>query len=366
MGLHANKGFTIDIAAIRALHDFEQGEFKTVIGHGGAKDMSTIDVAIYLDGERRYFQPAFKAQQSGPELSIPLSENSRFVTILVTEGTDGNSHDQGFFGNPRIEIGKDAQYQAKIRAQRDAIRREIETLEQQYSTTPDPREDELAQVLLDNSSPVWFPKRRLYFYLGRTDKDAYRGLLNSLDSIAVSNPNAADRAMVMVDKSELTDPAIFQRGDPTQLGNTVPRQFLEVLSQDRKPFQRGAGRLDLARAIGDRENPLTSRVWANRVWLHHFGTPLVENPSDFGLRNEPPLQLQLLDYLAAYLIANNYQTKALHRLILTSQAYQRTSFIPDTVKFVKQNEIDPSNQYYWRFNRSRLDLAFARDRDGCD
>lgn len=361
MGLHANKGFTIDIAAIRALHDFEQGEFKTVIGHGGAKDMSTIDVAIYLDGERRYFQPAFKAQQSGPELSIPLSENSRFLTILITEGTDGNSHDQGFFGNPRIEIGKDAQYQAKIHAQRDAIRREIETLEQQYSSTPDPKEDELAQVLLDNSSPVWFPKRRLYFYLGRTDKDAYRGLLNSLDSIAVSNANAADRAMVMVDKSDLNDPAIFQRGDPTQLGNTVPRQFLKVLSQDRKPFERGAGRLDLAHAIADRDNPLTPRVWANRIWLHHFGTPLVENPSDFGLRNEPPLQLQMLDYLAAYLIANEYQTKALHRLILTSQAYQRTSFIPDTTKFLQQNEIDPSNQYYWRFNRRRLDLEQMRD-----
>ena len=178
-----------------------------------------------------------------------------------------------------------------------------------------PNEDELARVLLDNSSPVWFPKRRLYFYLGRTDKDAYRGLLNSLDAIAVSNANAADRAMVMVDKSELTDPAIFQRGDPTQLGNTVPRQFLEALSQDRKPFQRGAGRLILY-AIGDREtlNSPLGKSFGYITSVHHWSKTQVISPA-----NEPPTiaAVRLSSGLSS---ANNYQTKALHRLILTSQA----------------------------------------------
>ena len=363
LGVHANKGFTVDLDAIRKIHQFESGAFKTVIGHGGAIDMSTIDVSIYLDGEPRFRQLGFKAQQPGPELTIPFSKNNRFLTILVTEGNDGNSHDQGILGNPQIALSGDQHFHKQLELRTSRIVAEIKTLRREIASLIDPKNDELAQILLGEDSPVWFPKRRLYFYLDRQDKDSYRGLLNSLDGIAVSDANAADRAMIMVDKNQLYDPVIFQRGDPAQRGTPVPRQFLEFLSPGpRQPFTNGAGRLELANAIAASTNPLTPRVWANRVWMHHFGTPLLSDPSDFGLRNAKPLQNELLDFLAQYLVNNNYQTKPLHRLILSSDAYRRSSVIPaDNAVFQKQLTRDPENQYYWRFTRRRLDLEQMRD-----
>ena len=96
--------------------------------------------------------------------------------------------------------------------------------------------------------------------------------------------------------------------------------------------------------------------------MHHFGSSLFGDPSDIGLRNSKPLHSQLLDYLANYLITNNYQAKPLHRLILTSSAYQRTSIVPeDNPQYDEQLERDPNNRYYWRFNRRRLDLEQMRD-----
>ena len=363
LGLHANKGLTMDLEALRNKHSFKSGVFKAVIGHGGAVDMSTIDVAIYLDGMLRFRQRGFKAQQPGPEIAIPIDPTQRFLTILITEGNDGNSHDQGFLGNPQIDISGDELFLEKLQSREGELVKQIALLQKQLESSPDPETDELAQILLGNKSPVWFPKRKLYFYLDRQDKDSYRGLLNSIDSIAVADRNAPSRAMVLVDKAQLYDPVIFQRGDPVQRGNPVPRQFLEFLTgASRKPFPNGSGRLDLANAIAAFDNPLTPRVWANRIWMHHFGSSLLGDPSDLGLRTSKPLQSQLLDYLSHHLITNNYQAKSLHRLILSSSAYQRSSIIPsDNAQFGDQSENDPANNYYWRFNRRRLDLEQMRD-----
>ncbi len=94
---------------------------------------------------------------------------------------------------------------------------------------------------------------------------------------------------------------------------------------DRPPFQKGSGRLELARAIADPKNPLTARVLVNRVWHWHFGKGLVDTPSDFGLRSDPPSHPELLDYLAAEFIASGWSIKALHRRIMLSSTYQQRS-----------------------------------------
>ena len=95
--------------------------------------------------------------------------------------------------------------------------------------------------------------------------------------------------------------------------------------------------------------------------MHHFGEPLVDNPSDFGLRTTRPVQHQLLDYLAHTLLNSDWRTKTLHRLIMTSQAYQRTSDLGQHKRLQMQAGNDPENQYLWRAHRRRLDLEQMRD-----
>ena len=161
---------------------------------------------------------------------------------------------------------------------------------------------QIQAILGDRDSPAYFPKSQIFSYLSRTEKDGFGGKLTELDRMVVKAADAPPRAMVLLDAEELCDPHIFVRGNASQPGQRVPRQFLRVLAgPDRRPFPHGSGRLDLAQAITAPGNPLTSRVIVNRLWMHHFGEPMVSTPSDFGTRSTPPSHPQLLDYLAARL-----------------------------------------------------------------
>src|SRR5262249_1357670 len=144
---------------------------------------------------------------------------------------------------------------------------------------------------------------------------------------------------------------------PSNLGEEVPRQFLEVLSpKGRKPFNQRCGRLELAHAIADPDNPLTARVLVNRIWLEHFGRGLVETPSDFGLRSEPPSHPDLLDWRARRLVEGGWSIKGLNRLIVLSSVYQQASG-----ERAEAASVDPENRLLWRFDRHRLDLEAMRD-----
>jgi hypothetical protein len=137
----------------------------------------------------------------------------------------------------------------------------------------------------------------------------------------------------------------------------VPRRFLAVASGvEHEPFRDGGGRLELARAIASRENPLTARSIVNRVWMHHLGTPLVVTPGDFGLRSEPPTHPELLDHLASRFTDGGWSIKSLNRRIMLSSTYQQRS----DDRF-EARELDPENELYWRANRRRLDFEATRD-----
>jgi hypothetical protein len=165
------------------------------------------------------------------------------------------------------------------------------------------------------------------------------------------------RAMVMNDAPKPVDPNVFIRGNAGRPGKPVPRQFLKVLSgPDRKPFEQGSGRLELARAIVGQAAPLTARVIVNRVWRWHFGEGLVDSPSDFGLKTDAPSHPDLLDELAAGFLADGWSIKGLHRRIMLSNTYQQGSFLrPDCL------EKDARNRLVWRYNRQRLDFESLRD-----
>src|SRR5262249_37308075 len=144
---------------------------------------------------------------------------------------------------------------------------------------------------------------------------------------------------------------------PKVKGPEVPRQFLEVLAGERRrPFRHGSGRLELARAIASKDNPLTARVMVNRVWLHLFGVGLVGTPSDFGARSEAPTHPELLDYLACRFMEEGWSVKTLIRLLVLSRTYRQSSR-GDPAGVRK----DPENRYLGRMNRRRLDFEALRD-----
>jgi hypothetical protein len=95
--------------------------------------------------------------------------------------------------------------------------------------------------------------------------------------------------------------------------------------------------------------------------MHHFGEPLVENADDFGLRTPRPAHPDLLDFLASELLQNGWRLKPLHKLIMTSAAWQRSSFVAGEERFAGQLREDPQNRLLWHANRRRLDLETMRD-----
>jgi len=117
-------------------------------------------------------------------------------------------------------------------------------------------------------------------------------------------------------------------------------------------------RLALARWIASSENPLTARVAMNHIWLRHFGEPLVSTVFDFGLNGKPPTHPELLDWLAVEFMDRGWSMKAMHRLIVTSQAYalRSTAETEDP-----RRKVDPDNLYLWRANPRRMEAEIVRD-----
>jgi mono/diheme cytochrome c family protein len=161
----------------------------------------------------------------------------------------------------------------------------------------------------------------------------------------------------LVEGAKPTDLKVHVRGNPATLGEEAPRRFLGILAGDNPPrFQKGSGRLELARAIASKDNPLTARVFVNRVWMHHFGRGIVGTPSNFGSLGERPTHPELLDYLAARFVASGWSVKALHRAILLSATYQLGSEYD-----AQAATADPDNKLLWRMNRKRLEVEPWRD-----
>ncbi len=184
------------------------------------------------------------------------------------------------------------------------------------------------------------------------------GLRATLAELKKTPPPTPEFAMTLEDAPTPHNPHIFKRGNPNTPGDEVPRRFLEILSpaKQRAAWTNGSGRLDLARAIASKSNPLTSRVMVNRIWQHHFGFGLVRTASDFGKQGERPTQPELLDWLASSFMENGWSIKKVHRLILLSNTYRQSSDF-DPARFAK----DPENRLVWRMNRRRLEYESLRD-----
>lgn len=158
---------------------------------------------------------------------------------------------------------------------------------------------------------------------------------------------------------------VLIRGNSQTPGDEVPAAIPTVLGglelkaappERMEPFQTSGRRLALAQWFVSPENPLTARVMANRIWHYHFGRGIVQTTSDFGKIGAPPTHPELLDWLADYFRSNGWSIKQLHRMIMTSQTYQRSSDTRNPAA-----DVDPGNELLWRQNLRRLDAESIRD-----
>jgi len=159
-----------------------------------------------------------------------------------------------------------------------------------------------------------------------------------------------------VEDGNATNLPIFVRGDHERPGEIQPRHFPSALSDAKPIVGNGSGRLELARWIANRNNPLTARVMANRVWRWHFGRGLVATTDNFGTLGEKPSHPELLDWLAAWFMENGWSVKKLNTLILTSATYQMSSTASAAAL-----KIDPPNLLHSRAPLQRMEAEPLRD-----
>jgi len=198
--------------------------------------------------------------------------------------------------------------------------------------------------------------------LARKDLAGWKKLLADLDAEGARQP----KALVVTEHGpEAPETFVFSRGNPhaePAPENRVEPAFpaiLEPPAPEIEPPASGGStgrRTALARWLTAADNPLTPRVLANRVWQYHFGRGIVKSPNNFGLMGDPPTHPELLDWLAAELVATGWRLKSLHKTILMSRAYRASSqAIPGALAQ------DPLNDACWRFDMRRLAAEELRD-----
>ena len=225
------------------------------------------------------------------------------------------------------------------------------------TTLSDTNHESVRLLLYAEGAPPNLTEPEVRTMHARRLREGAAGMRNKIEALNWTHPGAPPRAMAMADRANPSDSHVFLRGNAGNAGPIAPRRFLEVLTNlTSSPFTNGSGRLELARAIASRDNPLTARVYVNRIWSHHFGEGLVNTPGDFGVRTEAPVQRDLLDFLAATFMENGWSTKKLHRLILLSATYQQSSEASPAAR-----KADPDNRLLARMNRQRLDFEAMRD-----
>jgi cytochrome c553 len=163
-------------------------------------------------------------------------------------------------------------------------------------------------------------------------------------------------AMTSMDENP-HDVRLHLRGSHTNLGDPVPRGFLQIVAgTGQTPVERGSGRLELAEWMAGPRNPLTARVMVNRIWKHHFGAGLARTADNLGKTGDAPTHPELLDWLAASFVESGWSIKQLHRWIVLSEAYRRANSAgPQTEK------ADPRNEFLARFPVRRLEAEAIRD-----
>ncbi len=241
------------------------------------------------------------------------------------------------------------------------IRQETEALRARLKEKPDSvdrRTFEAVQLTAVGNLPSDDRLKLIRRLFDNVADERIRTLDTELSTLRGAAPQAPEFAMGMRDKSAPVTVNIHKRGNPGNPGDPAPRRFLSCIAGDQAPeWKTDSGRLDLAKSIANPDNPLTSRVFVNRVWLGHFGYGLVRTPSDFGVKGERPTHPELLDWLSyTFSRTDRWSIKQLHRRIVLSNTYKQVS------NGTPAGDLkDPENRLLAHQNRRRLDLEQMRD-----
>lgn len=207
-------------------------------------------------------------------------------------------------------------------------------------------------------------EKELLAALSPEDRARRDGLLKQIVELETQRPKPLPQAMSMTDSGREAPASFFlHRGSPGQKGSRMRPGVIAVVDDGKWKFSEPPPdakttwrRKSLAAWIGSPDNPLTARVMVNRIWQNHFGEGIVRTPNNFGKMGEAPTNPELLDWLATEFVRQGWGIKAMHRLIMNSQAYQRSS-----ADLEANLPIDPENRYLWRMPRRRIEAEGIRD-----
>ncbi len=199
--------------------------------------------------------------------------------------------------------------------------------------------------------------------LSKADEELSRAELAMLKSTpatkeAAEKKLASARTAMEAAKKQIDAPGqeyVSMRG-----AEKSPESNLETEESRKKPFPRTSTgrRTAFAQWLTNRRNPLTARVAINHIWARHFGRPIVPTVFDFGRKGAAPINQKILDWLAVELMENQWSMKHIHRLIVSSEAYQRSS---SNAGASTNLAVDPENQFLWRMNSVRMESQMVRD-----
>ncbi|MEY3601172.1 MAG: hypothetical protein RL169_416 [Armatimonadota bacterium] len=279
--------------------------------------------------------------------------NTRIVDALLAnlkpESTDEAAGK--IFGDVLASV--DAQWQAAITAAQS-------TGKPLPTALPDPEADELRSFVYGSDSVFTVPDaamNELEWLFDEPTRVELNRLKMAVDTLDADSPEAPDHAMALAETPRKAPQRIYRRGDPRLPAGPAPAAFLTAVPSCAYPSAvTTPGRRELAESIIARDNPLTARVYVNRIWGMLFGRGLVATQSDFGTRGALPSHPELLDFLAAEFIRHKWSTKWLVETILNTNIYQQASTI--SINTAKR---DPDNTLLSHMPVRRLTFEQLRD-----
>lgn len=326
---------------------------------------------MFLANPKRQDDPVFaiwkQLEAIPPGTGYSELASQQVATVLQTQGDQIPSRLKDAFATPPSQWKEAVERYGVVftRLQEEWSQRERVSKEsnlpapQQFEDAGDER---LRQTLVGPGGPCRIPDEGIVttegFFPTSVCESLWK-LQGEIDRWILQSDRSTEFTVATADRVDERTARVFRRGNPANKGESVQRHFLTALEGAApKPFGSGSGRLGLAERIASPDNPLTARVWVNRLWTHLTGQGWVRTPSDFGIRAGTPPLLPVLDQWALRLIAQDWDLKKSVREMVLSATYRQS--IESSFES-KGSSIDPANHLLWKQNRRRLSLEQWRD-----